>query len=163
MAMDDWNDYRNQILARVGEIGKLSPDTVKGYMALSGAGATTGHLDAKPAWRRLAHEHSHAFDAAMPASRDLSPFMNNHMPVGRLTADPHRPHLHHESKTQWRAARRIISQDAEKVDDYYEDHYSRRRKPAPVPQLHRARKADLLVTHSATRTTIMFQGASCNA
>jgi hypothetical protein len=33
MAMHDWNDYRNQILARVGEIGKL------------------------------AHEHSHAFDA----------------------------------------------------------------------------------------------------
>lgn len=47
MAMLDWNDYRNQILARVGEIGKLSPDTVKGYMALGGAGAKTGHLDAK--------------------------------------------------------------------------------------------------------------------
>lgn len=31
MAMLNWNDYRNQILARVGEIGKLSPDTVKGY------------------------------------------------------------------------------------------------------------------------------------
>jgi len=31
MAMLDWNDYRNQILGRVGEIGKLSPDTVKGY------------------------------------------------------------------------------------------------------------------------------------
>ena len=47
MAMHDWNDYRTQILARVGEIGKLSPDTVKGYMALGGAGAKTGHLDAK--------------------------------------------------------------------------------------------------------------------
>ena len=47
MAMLNWNDYRNQILARVGEIGKLSPDTVKGYAALSGAGAKTGHLDAK--------------------------------------------------------------------------------------------------------------------
>jgi AhpD family alkylhydroperoxidase len=45
MAMLDWNDYRNQILARVGEIGKLSPDTVKGYMALGGA--KTGHLDGK--------------------------------------------------------------------------------------------------------------------
>ena len=32
MAMLDWNDYRNQILARVGEIGKLSADTVKGYV-----------------------------------------------------------------------------------------------------------------------------------
>ena len=47
MATLDWNDYRNQILARVGEIGKLSPDTVKGYMTLGGAGAKTGHLDAK--------------------------------------------------------------------------------------------------------------------
>jgi alkylhydroperoxidase/carboxymuconolactone decarboxylase family protein YurZ len=47
MAMLDWNDYRNQILARVGEIGKLSPDTVKGYMTLGGARAKTGHLDAK--------------------------------------------------------------------------------------------------------------------
>jgi hypothetical protein len=26
MNMLDWNDYRNQILARVGEIGKLSPE-----------------------------------------------------------------------------------------------------------------------------------------
>jgi hypothetical protein len=28
MAMLNWNDYRNQILARVGEIGKLSPHLV---------------------------------------------------------------------------------------------------------------------------------------
>ena len=47
MAMHDWNDYRSQILARVGEIGKLSPDTVKGYLELGGAGAKTGRLDAK--------------------------------------------------------------------------------------------------------------------
>ena len=47
MAMHDWNNYRNQILAGVGEIGKLTPDTVKGYMTLGGAGAKTGHLDAK--------------------------------------------------------------------------------------------------------------------
>ena len=47
MTMLNWNDYRNQILARVGEIGKLSPDTVKGYVTLGGAGAKTGHLDAK--------------------------------------------------------------------------------------------------------------------
>ena len=39
MAMHDWNDYRSQILARVGEIGKLSPDTIKGYMTLGGASA----------------------------------------------------------------------------------------------------------------------------
>jgi AhpD family alkylhydroperoxidase len=47
MTILNWNDYRNQILARVGEIGKLSPDTVKGYAALGGAGARTGHLDPK--------------------------------------------------------------------------------------------------------------------
>ena len=47
MAMLDWNEYRKQILSRVGEIGELSPDTVKGYAALGGAGAKTGHLDAK--------------------------------------------------------------------------------------------------------------------
>jgi AhpD family alkylhydroperoxidase len=47
MAMLNWNDYRNQMLARVNEIGKLSADTVKGYAALSGASAKTGHLDAK--------------------------------------------------------------------------------------------------------------------
>jgi AhpD family alkylhydroperoxidase len=45
--MLNWNDYLNQILDRIGEIGKLSPDTVKGYAALSGAGAKTGHLDSK--------------------------------------------------------------------------------------------------------------------
>jgi AhpD family alkylhydroperoxidase len=47
MTMLNWNDYRNQILARVGEISKLSPDTVKGYVALGGAGTKTEHLDAK--------------------------------------------------------------------------------------------------------------------
>jgi len=34
MAMFDWNEYRKQILSGVREIGKLSPDTVKGYTAL---------------------------------------------------------------------------------------------------------------------------------
>jgi len=45
--MLDWVEYRNEILARIGEMGHLSPDTVRGYQALSGAGAKTGHLDAK--------------------------------------------------------------------------------------------------------------------
>ena len=47
MHMLDWNNYRQQVLAGVGDLGKLSPDTVRGYMSLSGAGAKTGHLDAK--------------------------------------------------------------------------------------------------------------------
>jgi AhpD family alkylhydroperoxidase len=47
MAMLDWNTYRGQVVAGVGEFAKLSPDTVKGYAALGGAGAKTGHLDPK--------------------------------------------------------------------------------------------------------------------
>lgn len=45
--MLDWNQYRTQIGAAVGEIAKLSPDTVRGYVALSGAGDKTAKLDAK--------------------------------------------------------------------------------------------------------------------
>ena len=44
MAMLDWNNYRRQVVAGVGEIGKLSPETIKGYATLSGAGAKTAHL-----------------------------------------------------------------------------------------------------------------------
>lgn len=45
--MLDWNEYRGELGARIGEIGKLSPDTLRGYQTLSGAGARTGHLDGK--------------------------------------------------------------------------------------------------------------------
>ena len=45
--MMDWNGYRQQVLAGVGSVAKLSPETVKGYVALSGAGQKTGNLDAK--------------------------------------------------------------------------------------------------------------------
>lgn len=45
--MLDWLDYRKELIGRIGEIGKLSPDTLKGYQTLSGAGEKTGHLDAK--------------------------------------------------------------------------------------------------------------------
>ena len=47
MSMLDWNGYRAQLVAGVGNFAKLSPDTVRGYTTLSGAGAKTGHLDAK--------------------------------------------------------------------------------------------------------------------
>lgn len=47
MHMHDWNAYRQQIGAGVGELGKLSPDTVRGYVTLGGAGAKTSRLDAK--------------------------------------------------------------------------------------------------------------------
>ncbi|KQO45464.1 alkylhydroperoxidase [Methylobacterium sp. Leaf86] len=45
--MMDWNSYRQQITAGVGRFAKLSPETVRGYGALSTAGQKTGHLDAK--------------------------------------------------------------------------------------------------------------------
>ena len=45
--MLDWLQYRKELLGRIGEIGKLSPDTVRGYATLSNAGERTGHLDAK--------------------------------------------------------------------------------------------------------------------
>jgi len=45
--MLDWNEYRQQISSAVGEIAKLSPDTVRGYVQMGGAVAKTGKLDAK--------------------------------------------------------------------------------------------------------------------
>jgi AhpD family alkylhydroperoxidase len=47
ISMLDWLGYRKELIGRIGEIGKLSPDTLKGYQTLSGAGEKTGHLDAK--------------------------------------------------------------------------------------------------------------------
>jgi AhpD family alkylhydroperoxidase len=45
--MLDWNTYHQQLLATIGEMGKLSPDTVRGSGQLSEAGTKTGRLDAK--------------------------------------------------------------------------------------------------------------------
>src|SRR5215467_8019186 len=47
MHMMDWNQYRQQVVTGVTGLAKLSPETVKGYVALGGAGQKTGHLDAK--------------------------------------------------------------------------------------------------------------------
>ena len=47
MHMLDWNVYRQQLVAAVGSLAKLTPETVRGYTALSAAGAKTGHLDPK--------------------------------------------------------------------------------------------------------------------
>lgn len=35
--MIDWNEYHKQIGATLGELMKLSPDTVRGYQTLSAA------------------------------------------------------------------------------------------------------------------------------
>lgn len=45
--MLDWTGYQKQLVGRIGEFAVASPDTVRGYQALSKAGAKTGHLDAK--------------------------------------------------------------------------------------------------------------------
>ncbi|MGI8568146.1 MAG: carboxymuconolactone decarboxylase family protein [Methylocella sp.] len=45
--MLDWNEYHRQLLAAIGEIGKTSPDTLRGYRGLSDAGTKAGRLDAK--------------------------------------------------------------------------------------------------------------------
>lgn len=45
--MLDWNEYLQQVMQRTGEIGRTSPDIVRGYRALSDAGQKTGKLDAK--------------------------------------------------------------------------------------------------------------------
>jgi AhpD family alkylhydroperoxidase len=47
MSMNDWNDHRRQLVVGVGDLAKLSPDTVRGYTTLRDAGARTGHLDAR--------------------------------------------------------------------------------------------------------------------
>ncbi|WP_421700574.1 carboxymuconolactone decarboxylase family protein [Ancylobacter sp.] len=47
MHMMDWNEYRQQVLAGVGDMAKLSADSVRGYVQLGAAGGKTDHLDAK--------------------------------------------------------------------------------------------------------------------
>ena len=45
--MLDWHDYRQQLLKAIGDLGRLSPSTVRGYRELSDAGSKTARLDAK--------------------------------------------------------------------------------------------------------------------
>jgi AhpD family alkylhydroperoxidase len=45
--MHDWNAYRQQLADGVSGLAKLSPDTVRGYVALGAASQKTGHIDAK--------------------------------------------------------------------------------------------------------------------
>jgi AhpD family alkylhydroperoxidase len=44
--MLDWNSYQTQLMTTIGEIGKINPELIKGYQALSDAPAKK-HLDAK--------------------------------------------------------------------------------------------------------------------
>jgi AhpD family alkylhydroperoxidase len=45
--MLDWNDYQRQLGATTAEIGRISPDTIRGYRGLADAGAKSGVLDGK--------------------------------------------------------------------------------------------------------------------
>lgn len=45
--MLDWNEYQKELMARIGQIAATSPDILRGYRALSDAGAKTAKLDAK--------------------------------------------------------------------------------------------------------------------
>jgi AhpD family alkylhydroperoxidase len=47
MTMLNWNTYRQELTIRIGEIAKLSPDTIKGYQTLSAAGQKSDLLGAK--------------------------------------------------------------------------------------------------------------------
>src|SRR5579863_1985133 len=45
--MLDWNEYQKQIGTTLGELAKLSPDTVRGYQTLSAANSKTTKLGEK--------------------------------------------------------------------------------------------------------------------
>ena len=45
--MLDWNEYQKELGGRLGELAKLSPDTLRGYQTLSAANSKTGKLDEK--------------------------------------------------------------------------------------------------------------------
>lgn len=47
MSLMDWKGFRQSLMGCIGELGKLSPDSVGGYLMASGAGAKTDHLDEK--------------------------------------------------------------------------------------------------------------------
>lgn len=45
--MLNWNEYLQQLGTEIGEIGRTSPDVVRGYRTLSDAGTKTNTLDGK--------------------------------------------------------------------------------------------------------------------
>jgi AhpD family alkylhydroperoxidase len=45
--MMDWNGYREQLLGGIGDLGRATPDTVRGYRQLSDAGSKTTLMGAK--------------------------------------------------------------------------------------------------------------------
>lgn len=47
MPMIDWNDYHAQLQKRIAEIGRTSPDIVRGYRSISNAGGNADLLGPK--------------------------------------------------------------------------------------------------------------------
>ena len=45
--MMNWTEYHHELLGCLGEMAKLSPDTIKGYQGLSSAGPRTGNSTRK--------------------------------------------------------------------------------------------------------------------
>jgi AhpD family alkylhydroperoxidase len=45
--MIDWNEYYKELGSRIGDLAKLSPETVHGYQTLSGANAKSSKLGEK--------------------------------------------------------------------------------------------------------------------
>ena len=45
--MLEWDGYRQELLKRIGDLGRLTPATVRGYRELSDAGSKTAHFDVK--------------------------------------------------------------------------------------------------------------------
>ncbi len=45
--MLDWEAYSQQLATSIGELGRTSPEILRGYRALSDAGSKTGKMDAK--------------------------------------------------------------------------------------------------------------------
>jgi AhpD family alkylhydroperoxidase len=45
--MLDWNQYRQQLVTRIGDLGRRTPGTTRGYRELSQAGTQTARLDEK--------------------------------------------------------------------------------------------------------------------
>ncbi|WP_084693947.1 carboxymuconolactone decarboxylase family protein [Paracoccus sp. 228] len=43
----NWSTSRDDLLANIGELNKIAPESVGAYMQASGAGAKSGHLDEK--------------------------------------------------------------------------------------------------------------------
>ena len=45
--MQDWNNYRDQLMTKVGELAEQSPDIVRGLVTIENSASKTGHLEPK--------------------------------------------------------------------------------------------------------------------